>query len=453
MPPYKGQLSVESSVQEQPDPADGSQILKPAARRRRRPVKARSSWFRKLLLVTVLAGVWYGWPIFFGRLAVSALQLQQPERALMWLSWADRSGLFRLETAVLRCAAARRTGDPRAIRDAISRLEALGATPRQVEREQILAQAHSGQMREAAPHMSRLLTDLNGDNRDVSFSYIVGFLRAQRYREAGALIDALMKDDPENPFPWYARGRVYGLQQLLPKAEADFRRALELSPDWSEPAIELAELLHESHRQREAMPLFQRLLDQQQFSVRAAVGLADCLKSVGDPQQAASTLERVREAGQQDAGWWIAMGRLNFEEGRFPEAETALLRGLELQPWADDALFTLAQCQRQLQKDEQAADSFRRVEEFRAALSRLRTLQDQITASPTDEQVRMEAAELMLQYQDPQDGVVALQGVLDLNPGNRRAHELLAKFFETRQPATDQSRQQAVWHRERAKAE
>ena len=133
------------------------------------------------------------------------------------------------------------------------------------------------------------------DNRDVSFSYIVGFLRAQRYREAGALIDALMKDDPANPFPWYARGRVYGLQQLLPKAESDFRRALELSPDWSEPAIELAELLHESHRQREAMPLFQRLLDQQQFSVRAAVGLADCLKSVGDPQQAATTLERVRE--------------------------------------------------------------------------------------------------------------------------------------------------------------
>jgi len=358
LPPYKGQLSVESSVQEQPDPADGSQILKPAARRRRRPVKTQSSWFRKLLLVTVLAGVWYGWPIFFGRLAVSALQLQQPERALMWLSWADISGLSRLETAVLRCAAARRTGDPRAIRDAISRLEALGAAPRQVEREQILAQAHSGQMREAAPHMSRLLTDLNGDNRDVSFSYIVGFLRAQRYREAGALIDALMKDDPANPFPWYARGRVYGLQQLLPKAESDFRRALELSPDWSERAIELAELLHESHRQREAMPLFQRLLDQQQFSVRAAVGLADCLKSVGDPQQAATTLERVREAGQQDAGWWIAMGRLNFEEGRFPEAETALLRGLELQPWADDALFTLAQCQRQLQKDEQAADNF-----------------------------------------------------------------------------------------------
>ncbi|MFM8728379.1 MAG: hypothetical protein ACKON9_25045, partial [Planctomycetaceae bacterium] len=141
-----------------------------------------------------------------------------------------------------------------------------------------------------------------------------------------------------------------------------------------------------------------------------------------------------------------------FEEGRFAEAESALQRGLELQPWADDALFTLAQCQRQLQQDQIAAENFRRVEEFRAALSKLRNLQDQITASPTDEQVRMEAAELMLKYQDPQDGVVALQGVLDLNPGNQRAHELLADYFEHLQPATEQSRERAGWHRSRAAA-
>ena len=341
-------------------------------------------------------------------------------------------------------------GDSQAIRSSLQALETLGASPRRIEREQILALAHSGRMREAAPHMSRLLTDLDGDNRDVSCSYIVGFLRAQRYREAGALIDALMKDDPENPFPWYARGRVFALQQLLPKAEADFREALKLSPDWSEPAIELAELLHESHRQRDAMPLFRKLLDQQQFTVRAAVGLADCLKSIGEPQQATAVLEQARDNGQADAAWWIALGRLHFEEGRFDEAEPALQRGLLLQPWADDALFTLAQCQRQLQKDDIAAENFRRVEDFRAALAKLRNLQDQITASPTNEQVRMEAAELMLKFQDPQDGVVALQGVLDLNPNNKQAHKLLADYFDQVRPATDQSRQQAGWHRQQA---
>lgn len=441
---------MERSVQEQPEPADPSQILKPAAASRRKRPRPRRPWFRRMIVVAVLGGLWTGWPALCRRQASSALKLQQPETAVRWLRWADFSGLSKLETALLRCQTARRIGDPQAIRSSLDALETLGASPRRIEREQILALAHSGKMREAAPHMSRLLTDLDGDNRDVSCSYIVGFLRAQRYREAGALIDALMKDDPENPFPWYARGRVFALQQLLPKAEADFREALKLSPEWSEPAIELAELLHESHRQRDAMPLFQKLLDQQQFAVRAAVGLADCLKSIGEPQQAAAVLEQARNAGQADAAWWIALGRLHFEEGRFVEAETALQRGLQLQPWADDALFTLAQCQRQLQKDDIAAENFRRVEDFRAALSKLRNLQDQITASPTDELVRMEAAELMLKFQDPQDGVVALQGVLDLNPNNKQAHKLLADYFEQIRPATEQSRQQASRHRQLA---
>ena len=441
---------MERSVQEQPEPADRSQILKPAAGTRRKRPRTRRPWFRRMLVLAVLGGLWAGWPVLCRRQASSALKLQQPETAVRWLRWADLSGLSKLETALLRCQTARRLGDPQAIRTSLEALETLGASARRIEREQILALAHSGRMREAAPHMSRLLTDLDGDNRDVSCSYIVGFLRAQRYREAGALIDALMKDDPENPFPWYARGRVFALQQLLPKAEADFREALKLSPDWPEPAIELAELLHESHRQRDAMPLFRKLLDQQQFTVRAAVGLADCLKSIGEPAQATGVLEQARTAGQADATWWIALGRLHFEEGRFVEAEPALQRGLQMQPWADDALFTLAQCQRQLQQDEMAAENFRRVEEFRAALAKLRNLQDQITASPTDEQVRMEAAELMLKYQDPLDGVVALQGVLDLNPNNRQAHKLLADYFEQVQPATEHSRQQATWHRQQA---
>ncbi|MFN5078792.1 MAG: tetratricopeptide repeat protein [Planctomyces sp.] len=441
---------MERSGQEQPEPADRSQILKPAAGTRRKRPRTRRPWFRRMLVLAVLGGLWAGWPVLCRRQASSALKLQQPETAVRGLRWADLSGLSTLETALLRCQTARRIGDSQAIRSSLQALETLGASPRRIEREQILALAHSGRMREAAPHMSRLLTDLDGDNRDVSCSYIVGFLRAQRYREAGALIDALMKDDPENPFPWYARGRVFALQQLLPKAEADFREALKLSPDWSEPAIELAELLHESHRQRDAMPLFRKLLDQQQFTVRAAVGLADCLKSIGEPQQATAVLEQARDNGQADAAWWIALGRLHFEEGRFDEAEPALQRGLLLQPWADDARFTLAQCQRQLQKDDIAADNFRRVEDFRAALAKLRNLQDQITASPTNEQVRMEAAELMLKYQDPQDGVVALQGVLDLNPHNKQAHKLLADYFDQVRPATDQSRQQAGWHRQQA---
>jgi hypothetical protein len=56
----------------------------------------------------------------------------------------------------------------------------------------------------------------------------------------------------------------------------------------------------------------------------------------------------------------------------------------------------------------------------------------------------------MLKYRDPQDGVVELQSVLDLNPGCREAHALLADYFSTVQPKTDSAQRQMEYHRQRA---
>ncbi|MFM7865297.1 MAG: hypothetical protein ACKPHU_13875, partial [Planctomycetaceae bacterium] len=45
-----------------------------------------------------------------------------------------------------------------------------------------------------------------------------------------------------------------------------------------------------------------------------------------------------------------------------------------------------------------------------------------------------------------------IAGIQVQNPGNQRAHELLADYFEHLQPATEQSRERAGWHRSRAAA-
>ena len=101
---------MERSVQEQPEPADRSQILKPAAGTRRKRPRTRRPWFRRMLVLAVLGGLWAGWPVLCRRQASSALKLQQPETAVRWLRWADLSGLSKLETALLRCQTARRIG-------------------------------------------------------------------------------------------------------------------------------------------------------------------------------------------------------------------------------------------------------------------------------------------------------------------------------------------------------
>lgn len=229
------------------------------------------------------------WPPVFHHLANQALAAHRPAAALKWLDYAEALGARRLDTALLRCQAARRDGDPRMIRESLDALVVRGAPPRLQERELLLFQAQSGEMSEAGPWLGQLLTDENSDNRDVCISYVIGFLRTQRYQEAGALVDALMKDVPEDPFPWYVRGRVFALQQQYPQAEADFRAAMERNPEWLEPVISLAELLGDTQRQRESVPLYERALQAPALRARAVAGLSEALKATGDRDCAATS--------------------------------------------------------------------------------------------------------------------------------------------------------------------
>jgi tetratricopeptide (TPR) repeat protein len=426
--------------------------------RRRRMIRAGSGRFgwhsirrfwrplAVILLVTVVLTRHRWWPPGFHQLAERELAAQRPAVALAWLDYAEVLGARRLDTALLRCQAARRDGDPRIIREALDALARRGAPPRLQERELLLFQAQSGEMSEAAPWLGQLLTDETGDNRDVCISYVVGFLRTQRYQEAAALVDALMKDVPEDPFPWYVRGRVFALQQQYPQAEADFRAAMAKNPEWLEPVISLAELLGDTHRQRDAVPLYERALQAPALRPRAVAGLSEALKATGDRARARQLLQQTLAEGVETADLWISLGRSEFEDGRYAEAADALEKGLQLRPWADEAWFALAQCRRQLGQTAAAEAAFTRLEEFRQATAELKLLEDRITGpSPTIED-RIRTGELLLQYRDPQDGVVVLQGVLNLDPQCLKAHEMLAKHFASIQPETESTARQRRYH-------
>lgn len=398
--------------------------------------------------VAVLVLIWLFWPEFCFWNAYRQLRLQAPTTAMQWVDQAGIAGHSRTKVAKLRCLAARRIGDPQLVRDAIEQFQQTGAAEREIEREKILFLAQSGELAQVDHLLSSLLTDPDHDNRDVSISYLIGYLRVQRYMEAGLLTEALMKDAPDDPFPWYVQGKVFALQQSLNRAEEGFRKAIQRSPRWREPRLELAHLLSDSHRQREAIPLYDALLQEDRQDRDAAVGLAECFKAVGDPAQGRAILEAALANGEQTPALLISLGRTEFEDGSWQKAAGLLRQALELQPWADDAVFLLAQCERQLGNEESADRLFAQVSEVREGIARLRTLQDQVAVQPDNEPLRLEAALLLLKYTDPEDGVVALQAIIDQNPRCREAHTALLQYFESVKPATEGSKRQAEMHRD-----
>lgn len=417
---------------------------------KRRPQKARGSRLRRRrrlpAALLVMLVVWGVWPRVCLWQAEKNILLQQPREALRWTDLATWAGHSKVAVAKARCLAARRIGEPELVRNSIENLRVQGAGERDLEREKILFLAQSGELTRTEPFLSQLLTDKDHDNTDVSISFLIGYLRVQRYTEAGLLTEALRKDAPEDPFPWYVEGKVFSLQQSLQKAEESFRETIRRAPAWRQPRLELAHLLSDSHRQREAIPIYSELIAEDIADLEATVGLAECFKATGDPIQARTILENALSRGHTNAKLLISLARTEFEDANWQQAAELLRRATRLEPWADDAVFLLAQCERQLGNDQSAAQLFDQVAASREGIARLRELQDQVAVDPANEPLRLEAALLMLRHTNPEDGVVALQAILDQNPGSREAHQALLSYFEAVDPPTETSRRQAEFH-------
>ncbi|MBL8817908.1 MAG: tetratricopeptide repeat protein [Planctomyces sp.] len=413
----------------------------------------RSRWRRRFLIVLVAIAViclWKRhaiWPQLFHIPAERALSQHRAADAVYWIDWADAIQSENPDTALLRVRAVRRMGIPQAIDEAMAEAQRRGVNPRSLQRERILYAAQSGRMRQCDPLLSSLLTDISGDNKDVCLAYVTGYLRNQRTSDALLLIDAWMKDAPEDGYPWLIRARIRRVQQDLVAAEKDLGETLQRSPGWIEAQIELAEIYSDSGRAAEAVELFRNADGDPALRSRAVTGLAIALKSTGKPDESLEVLRNQVKADSENAQLWLEIGRTEFENGDYEEGREALERAIQLKPWAEDARYVLAQCLRQLGENDAADRQFAEVEKSRAAFSELAIHEQELRKNPQSAELLTKIGSILLSFGDPQEGVLTLLAAIDLDPNQAAAHEQLAKYYERRAESDSAAKQSAELHR------
>jgi tetratricopeptide (TPR) repeat protein len=95
--------------------------------------------------------------------------------------------------------------------------------------------ADAGKVDEALTLVSAQLAG-TADDRDVYFTMADIDVRAKRWKDASAALDkadALAKKPDDKAFVLYYRGTVAERQKLFDQAEADFRKGLELAPNFA----------------------------------------------------------------------------------------------------------------------------------------------------------------------------------------------------------------------------
>lgn len=417
-----------------PAPA-GQQAERPA---RAAEPRARGRRRRFCLLACWCLGGLAGWfaPDVGGQISVrqarACLTARDAARSLWWLDVATtlvgKSG----EERFLRARANRKLGRLDATRSLLVEAAQLGCPQERLEREQWLVLAQAGQLREAEPHLARLLTDPQGDGPDICEAYVNGFFVNHRLSEAYRLLDAWAADYPQDPQPHFFRGQMLLGQQRAAEAESSYREALARQPRFPAATYGLAQSLREQSRVEEAIPYYTAVLKAAEHAVAARVGLAGCWTSLGRSSEARQLLQEARRMQPADPAVLQELARIELHAGNLAEAVTLLESAVARDARDSELRYVLATALARAGRPAEAKPHFQYVNEARIALSEAQRLTDHLAARPDDVEARFTVGRIHLQYGSREKGLQWLRSVLNYDANHQPTRALLAEHYALR---------------------
>lgn len=377
---------------------------------------------------------------------------RMPEAALEWLIWCHRLDPADAETEFLLGRASRKLGQFNLVRDHLARAFKLGYPVDRLEREQILAQAQAGQMSEADPHFSRLLTDPQGDGQEICEAFVHGYYLNRRVGDAFQLLTPWIADYPTSPQPYYIRGHIQVGLQRYKQAEADLRKALELDPRHDATAFELASVLEQLHQPAAALPYFEQAAKSSKFEMLAGVGQSRCLKILGRHDESRAVILRVLDKYPSEPLPHQALGQIELEAGNYQAALKHLDVAIVKLPYDSELRNARGTALRGLKQLDAARREFDYVNEASRAMSRYHDMRDEIVEKPDDYERRFEIGKILLKYSEPREAVIWLQSVLNYAPHHRGTHQVLADYYQSRSKEDPAFEKLAAQHRKEAEA-
>jgi tetratricopeptide (TPR) repeat protein len=386
------------------------------------------------VVVAVATWLWFGGGAagFALMQARSALSSRDLDASLEWIEIVDWLDIRNAEAALLKARISRRKGELGDARDWLQKALDRGCPQKDVRREQTLAFAQAGQMREAEPQLRALLLDPGDDAQEICEAFASGYYLNHELKKAAALIDSWAADFPEDPQPWLFRGRIQKSQQEPKLAESAFREALKRDPNFVDAWPELGEVLIEQLRPEEALAAFQRCLELAPDHDNARVGIAAAYVVLGKPEKALPELNRVLENRPHLQTALLQRGKLHMEAARYDDAVKDFRTLCQVAQGVPGHRYQLAMALRSAGHVDEARGHFEFAEKGRTALRAVDMVTLRVSENPEDLKARFELGTTLLEYGDPTQGVAWLRSILEYAPEHREALKALTLYYEDR---------------------
>ncbi len=293
-----------------------------------------------------------------------------------------------------------------------------------------------------------------------------GCIHANRQDAANAWLNAWVERRPDDWYAHFWRGAFFEYQNKPNLAVADFQLVRGKRPQDEEVRLHLGLMLVQSgYNYEETLGYLESYHQRHPGDADARVALATCRRSLGQWESARSLLDSVIADHPHHEGAILGLAMLALDRGDDDEALT-WLRRLEplayqshyeenldrlgrLQPVPDNmnvpdqlrqVFHLLAKVLRRKGCHSEAEGYERRATQLRADSNALSQVMEEQKRLPPDVDRMYRIGLLFLRLEMGEDGAYWLGRVLEERPGDRRAHEALAKYYASRKDPESQQR-------------
>lgn len=292
-----------------------------------------------------------------------------------------------------------------------------------------LIRVQQGDLRDIHLRLRATIGPDHPDSAIVLEALAKGYYACELLSDAREACELWRQREPDQPWPWLWRGRIFERLQYFDKAEEDYRQALSFDPNDRDVCISLGNLLAHKKQPGEAAELFDRVLQHAPADHDAMLGLASCRIEQGRADQAIPLIERVLSDEPTSPSAVFLRGKAAWQQGDSVGAERWLRQAAEMTPDDGDALYLLIQCLRDGRQEAEAGRLTKQLEQLRRELLRLDELIQIIAKKPDALAPRQEAGEISLRIGRSNEGLRWLNSALRLKGDQRRTHQALANYY------------------------
>jgi tetratricopeptide (TPR) repeat protein len=359
----------------------------------------------------------------------SCLDARRIPEALGWLARAETLQPSNRQIQFSLARACRLSGRFAEMGSHLEHARDLGFPMDRLKREQVLAVAQSGKIREIEPQLADMFSSPGEDGREICEAVVSGMLACYRLQEAFTILEAWRRDFPTDAQPHVVEGLYYSQKGVWLKAAESFEIAIQKAPGRVDARLYLANALRELQRLDEAQRYYLECLQTTPRDPRVLIGLGRCLFEQGDLAQSLKRLTQALAIDPMHPSGTFLVAKLKVADGDAPAALPFAEKAFSLQPFDPEVRYVLAQALQGSGQEERAREHFDFVAAQQRAQSKLRNMLEELGRNPAHVGLRCEIGEILLKYGNPEEGAAWLQSVLEYVPNHPNACHALALYF------------------------